>query len=156
MKFLGNKNEYQDDPLPTTTLVDEAIFNKIQSGEISPDRPFNHYIISYNKDINAIFITIYYADGKQEIYTGKKEYSDYNSDGLRKGTKDNIQWSIYDPHLNFSFRSSLNYSRANQYKIAINGDIFQFIGTDNNFEMKIKDEINEYKKVVNHIAQTIN
>jgi len=156
LSLIRKKDEQGDQLISTTTVTDKETSEKIQKGDISKERPFKHYVLSYNIDANAFFITIYFADEKQEAYSGEKRYRDYNFDGLQIGTQDNIEWTFHNPYSDLFVSSNLDFSREKKYKAAIDIDVFNFGGDSKKFQRRIERSIAEYKKVVRNIARILN
>lgn len=152
---LRDKSQYRNHPIPTTRVVDQDTLEKLQKGKISPERPFKHYLLSYNIDVNAFFITTYVADAKQEIYTSEKRYSDYNFNGLQIGTRDNIEWTFYNPDFKLFVSSNLDFSKDREYRASIDRDIFEFNGDEKYYQRRIEKSIDEYKELVQNIGRIV-
>ena len=155
LSLIRKKSQERDQLISTTTVIDSETLQKIQKGDISKERPFKHYAISYNIDGNVLFITMYVADEKQAAYAGEKRYRDYNFDGLKIGTKDNIEWTFHNSDFDSFISSNLDFSKENKYRASIDSDVFIFGGDSKKFESRIERSIDEYKKVVRYIARTL-
>jgi len=155
LKVFGKKSKQGDRTFSTLKVIEKEILEKIQKGYIKTDRPYKHYLLLHNIEANAIFVTLYIADQEQKAYVGEKNFSDYNFDGLKPGTSDNLEWIFYNSDFNVSVSSDIDFFKSTHYKAYINNDRFIFSGDAKNFQRRIKKSIGEYKKVVHYIAQTL-
>jgi len=153
LKVYGKKSQQGDRTFTIARVIDKITKGKIQKGYLTADRPFKHNLLLHNVDAKAIFVKLYAVDQEQKAYVGEKKFSDYNFDGMKLGTKDNIELTFYNSDFSIFVSSNLDFFKSTDYKAYINSDTFIFSGGEKDFQRRIKKGINEYKKAVHNIAQ---